>query len=406
MTQRWSAPLCLSAAAMLHCSAAKAGVWGSDPVLGVTGDYASNPVLLDVPHTAEADGAILLDAPTTYYSNDLKLSVLPSFRVGDTRSYNSVNSDYEHLTAKGEFDTERSVWTASAGVSRDSSLYQNYLVNGQSGVRRDGVLGDLNWDKSLTERIDFDTDLNWIQVRYAQASGTDSLVDYKYASIAPTLAWTATERVKLTFSANAGLYQSLDGTTRSLTENLQVGFVRALTELWSLTANAGYSRSQNRIAIDEEILVFDPFPQLVFVPVRLESSQNSYIYSASTTRQTERLTLSAIASRQEIPTGFAFLSRQNLFELKAGYALSERWSLNADAQYLNSRDPDLQKNGLFYVRTIDNFGLNASWQWTEHWTLTLGALRVTEHYASTNLNLDSNQVSITLSRKFNHLTFQ
>jgi hypothetical protein len=66
----------------------------------------------------------------------------------------------------------------------------------------------------------------------------------------------------------------------------------------------------------------------------------------------------------------------------------------------------LQKNGLFYVRTIDNFGLNASWQWTEHWTLTLGALRVTEHYASTNLNLDSNQVSITLSRKFNHLTFQ
>lgn len=406
MTLRWSAPLCLSAAAMLHANGARAAVWGMDPVLGVTGDYATNPVLLDVPNTAQTDAAAMIDAPTTFTGNDFKISVLPSFRVGDTKSYSSVNSDYEHLNIKGELDSDLSIWTANAGLSRDSSLYQNYLVNGEAGVRRDGLTADLNWDRTLTERLEVDTDVNTMRVKYAQPVGNASLVDYKYTSLLPTLAWRVSERAKLTFSASLGQYDSLDGSTRSRSENLQIGFVRPLTEIWSLTATGGYSRSQNRLDIDEEFLVFTPQgPRIVIVPLRLDSSQNASIYSAALTRHGERLTLNATASRQETPTGFAFLSRQNIAEIRADYSLTSRWSLSADVRYVGSRDPNLQ-NGQFYERNIDYFGLNAAWQWTEHWTLTLGISRVTEHYNSTALNLASNQVVATLSRKFNHISFQ
>src|SRR5271168_927652 len=141
MTQRWSASLCWPAAAMLLSSSARAGVWGMDPVLGITADYATNPVLLDIPNTAQASVALLIDAPTAFDAGNFKLSILPSFRVGDTKSYSSINSDYEHLNVKGEFDTERSVLAVTAGVTRDSSLSLNYLAeNGATGVRRDGAL--------------------------------------------------------------------------------------------------------------------------------------------------------------------------------------------------------------------------------------------------------------------------
>lgn len=413
MMQRRSAPLCLAAAAMLHSSAAKAGVWGMDPVLGLSTDYATNPALLELRNTAQTDAALLIDAPTTFNANDFKFSVLPSFRVGDTKSYSSVNSDYEHLTAKGELDTERSVLTATAGATRDSSLYLNYLADGESGVRRDGVAADLNWDRLLTERIDFSTDVNTSQVRYGSAVGTSSLVDYKYTSLAPTLAWNATERAKFTLNASAGQYDSLDGTTRSRNENLQLGFVRHLTEIWSLTATGGFSHSQNRLAVDE-YLVLTPEGIVVatapigtvleVIPVRDESTQNGAVYSVNLTRQGEQLTVNASASRQEIPTGFAFLSRQNTFALQANYALSARWSLGANASYLDSRDPQVQ-GGQVSDRKVDYFDLNASWLWTERWTLTLDAARISERAQALHIDLASKQIAVTLSRKFNHISF-
>src|SRR5271156_3527555 len=160
MIQGRSALRCLCFAATMQLSCAQAGVWGIDPLIGVVGDYSTNAQLLDVPHTAETDGALLLNAPTTYNGNGFELFVTPSFRFSNSTGYSSVTSDYEHLNAKAEFDTERSVLTAAAGVSRDSSLYYDYLIDGSTGVRRDSWTADLNWERFLTQRVDFATDVN------------------------------------------------------------------------------------------------------------------------------------------------------------------------------------------------------------------------------------------------------
>jgi len=405
MTLRGSALLCLSVAAMIYSSSPRAGVWGVDPVLGVVGDYATNPALLDVPHTAETHGALLLDSPTTYNGDAFELFVMPSFRLSDSSGYSSLASDYEHLNLKGEFDTERSVLTAAAGAARDSSLYQDYLSDGATGVRRDTLTADLNWDRLLSERVDLDGDLSSIRVKYGQAIGIPTLTDYRYLSFSPTLSWNSSERNKLTFAATLSRYNSLDGTTESRSANLQAGFVRQLTEIWSLTATAGYSRALNRLDTDEEFFVLTPNgPAIEIFPVREESSQNGTVYSVNLSRKGTLLSINAIASRQLVPSGFAYLSRQESFEVTATYSLSERWTLTADAHYLKSQDPQLQ--GGIIERTPKFLSLNANWRWTEHWTATLSASRVTERFQPPDINLASNEVTIGLSRRFNHIDFK
>src|SRR5271170_8036744 len=92
-------------AAMSMVESAKAGVWVTEPVLGVAAEYSTNPGLLYVEHTAETHGAVLLDAPTTYHGNDVSCSIQPSFRISNSSGYSSLASDYAHLTAAGEFDS-------------------------------------------------------------------------------------------------------------------------------------------------------------------------------------------------------------------------------------------------------------------------------------------------------------
>jgi len=400
-----SALRCLWFAAMMRLSCAQAGVWGIDPLIGVVGDYSTNAQLLAAPHTAGTDGALLLNAPTTYNGNAFEFFVIPSFRVSNNPGYSSVTSDYDHLTLKSEFDGERSVLTASAAVARDSSLYYDYLIDGGSGVRRDSWNGDLNWDRSFTERIDLDTDVSFTHARYAEGAGVPTLTDFKYTSLSPTFSWISSERGKLTLSGSVGSYDSLDGTTSSRNANLQIGFVRQLSEIWSLTSSVGYSRAIDRLESYEEFLEFTPTgPEIVVVPVKLESTQNGTVYSLLLNRKGERLNLNATASRQLSPTGFDYLALLTVYELNTTYACSERLSFGSDIRYVKSQIP--QQKAPTDEITPKYIGITLNWRWTERWTATFGASYVTERYSPPGATVSSREVSISLSRQFDHIKFQ
>jgi hypothetical protein len=402
---------CLAAVSMCVASSARAGVWGTDPVVGIVGDYATNPALLDIPHTAEANGALLLDAPTDYIGDGVGFYVIPDFRLSSSQGYASLASDYEHLTLKGELDTERNTLTATAGIYQDSSLYQDYLsngsgylFNGSTGVKRDTLTADLNWDRNLTERLEFDTDVNSTQVKYGQAAaGVGTLTDYRDTNIAPMLSWVSSERNKWTLSASVGRYNSFDEafeSSESRSANLQAGLVRNLSEIWSLTASAGYSRALNRQNF-LDIIPVGPFIEIV--PIREESAQNGTVFSADLNRKGERLSFDIIASRLLAPTGYAFLSEQNLFKVAATYTYSDRWSFSAGAYYQQAKNPQLQ--GGIITQTPKSISLSSNWRWTEFWTVTFAASRVTELFQPPGLTIASTEVSIKISRQFNHIKF-
>jgi len=405
MTRRGSARLCCWATAMTIASHSTAGVWGTQPVLGIAGDYASNPALLDQPNTAETHAALLLDAPTNYIGDAFKLSILPSFRLSNAEGYSSLDSDYEHLTVGSEFDTERGMVTVTGAAARDSSLLHDYLLNGSAGVRRDTTSADVNWDRQLSERFEFDSDVNWTRLRYGDVPGFATLVDYKYASITPTLTWLESERGKLTVSATLGRYESLDGTTKSTSANLQVGFVKQLSEIWSLTASGGYSRANDEFDTSEEFLEFTQNgPIIVTVPVTSKSHQNSSVYSVNLSRQTELLLFAVTASRQLTPTGFAYLSRQDNYDIKATYNESPRWVFSGALHRTNYQLPS--DSGAITDLNVTSLQLTAAWQWTEHWTLTMNASRVMDHYVASRFGINSTGVSLELSRQFNWKSLQ
>jgi hypothetical protein len=405
MTPLRSARLCSFAAVMSVASVCRAGVWAAQPVVGASADYASNPALLNLPDTAESHAAILIDAPTTYTGDAFKFSILPSFRLSNSQGYSSLDSNYGHLTAAAEFDTQRSTLTATGLLSRDSSLYHDYLLSGYTGVRRDSAIADLNWDEQLTERFDFDTDVNSTVVHYAESAGGTPLVDYKYSSLSGNLGWAASERTKLTFNTNAGRYNSLDGTTGSKSLNFQLGFVKKLSEIWTLTASAGYSRANNEIHTQEQTVEFTPDgPTLVTVPVTEKSTQNGTIYSINVSRQTPRLAINLVASRQLVPSGFAFLSLLGSYELKATYNKNERLSFSGDVHRVSYKQPETVGQDLNLNTTY--FTLSADWRMSERWTLTMNATRVTEDYVSPSLDISSNGLSIKLSRQLDWKSFQ
>jgi len=393
-----SVRLCLLGAAMLASNRSNAGVWGMQPTIGVIGDYNTNAALINAPDTAEGHAALLLDAPTAYTADAFNFTVLPSFRISNAQGYSTVDSDYSHLKTKAEWDSERTTFTALAGAARDSSLYYNYTLNGAAGVEHTTVYGDVDWARFLSERLELNADLSAQRVKYGTAVGVSTLTDYKYTSLAPTLSWTESERDKVTASLNFGLYNSIPGTTQSKSASLQFGYTHQLQELWSWSATGGYSRAVNRI--DYEI-PFGPF----LIPERLESTQNGTVFSGTITRQTARLTLSATASRNLVPTGLAYLSNQDSVALNASFALSPRWSLSGGLSETKIQNPTVQQGVAAYSARVNLLTLQTVWQWTEHWTVTGSAGHVLDDVTSSNIKVSNNSVSVQISRQFDRIAF-
>jgi len=374
-------------------NAAGAGVWVTEPVLGLAADYSSNPGLLLTDRTAETRAALLIDAPTTYHAADISLSLQPSVRISDQSGYSSVTSDYEHLNIKGEIDSELDVFTARAQLSRDSSLYYNYQFDGSTGVRRDSTLGDLSWAHSFTERLKLNVDVNSSRVQYGESAGLATLTDYRYSTLDSSIAWNAGELTTLTADANIGAYDSFDETTKSVNTDLEFGIVRQLTELWSVNATAGYSRENNAIS-----LYYGPFLLGSF-----KATNTGTVFAANLTRQTERLALTANASRSLVPTGFSFLSLQTSYQLGFHYPRTERWSFDGHVRRLQSSEP--QVSGPSVNQSFLDVGFSAAWLITEKWTLTFGASKLNARYAPPPVQVAATGFTLELSRSFNPITW-
>jgi hypothetical protein len=407
--RRWALLYSLIFAAMLRTESAGAGVWVTEPVIGVAAEYSTNPALLyDVRHSSETDGAILIDAPTTFHADNESLSIQPSFRFANRSGYSSLTSDYEHLTAVGELDTELGTLNATGEIARDSSLYYTYSSNGSAGVRRDTTSVDAAWTHAFTERLNFNWDINSSRVVYGESNAlvAQSLTDYHYSSAAPTLSWAADERTTVKLLATVGLYDSTNLQTKSVNSNAQLGVVRRLTELWTLTAAAGYSRESNSVSTYEYIPVYiGPF-LIGFEKefVHLESTENGTVFNANLTRKGELLSVTAVASRSVVPTGFAFLATQTNYGIAFDYPRTERWTFDGSLQRNSFKEPEA------FGPVIDDsylsVSLSAAWLVTEKWTLKLQATKVNARYSPPAVDVASTGVSLQLSRHFDPITWQ
>jgi hypothetical protein len=374
---------------------ASAEPWSIQPSVGAAADYESNPGLRTYDERAEEHIAAILDVPLRYDADEVEFVLRPSGRLSNKAGYDSLASNYVHLDTSAQYASDRSSATWQGELARDSSLlFLGPDLNGL-GVRRDSALTSFDWTHLLTEREQFQLDASWSQVKYAlPPSASPYLIDYRYLSGGPTWSVSVTERSTAKLNAVVAQYDALNGITASRSYNPQLEFVRQLSEIWSLTATAGYAR-----AINSEKFYFGPFFLGSF-----KATENSTTYSATLARQGERFNLSANASRALAPTGLAYLSQLESAGFTAGFTQSEYWDYRLNASWQRAVNPvsSTEKTTQHYV----NAQIAADWHWTPQWTLTLSLGRVSETFdiseafASPASSAASNIAILTVTRQF------
>lgn len=365
-----------------------AGPWSTEPVVGLAAEYASNPELLAANPQSETHAAVIADVPVNYDLDDVHFAIIPRVRYSGATGYSSVTSNYFHLDTSAKYTDELGSIGLSGAAYRDSSLlYAGEVANGV-GVRRDTTTVDANWLHSFSERLQLQIDANTARTLYSQSAALTNLVDYRYSSVLPGLAYSISERDTLRLSGAVSRYNSLNQFTTSNSDNLQVGFDRRLTELWTLSALVGYSKSTD---------------QYRFFFGNIDTTQNGAVYSVNLVRQSDVLALTATASRALTPTGFAFLSRQDSVSAHIGYNYSERWTFGVGVTWANIANPVLtggSAQSRFY-----NGDISANWYWTEQWVVTFRVSKIAQQYETQigrpSVNPTSNGVSFEISRHFN-----
>lgn len=387
--------------AVLVSSMGKAGPLSTAPLLGVMSEYSSNPYLLSAGEHAVSDVAVLFSAPTFYDLDAVHYSLLPSVRYSDGGSYASLNSNYFHLKASAAFLSDLNALTFNSAAGRDSSLYQNGLSSNGVGVRTDAASAGLDWQHSITERASLAVDAGWNRVLYSQTASSTGLVDYRYLSLGSSASYAVSELNKIQISAGVGGYSALDGMTESKSYSLQAGIERRLTEIWSFSLAAGYARSNN----SQEVF-FGPYfigtTKLgPFYLGTVKSQQDGPVYSVGLIRKGETLTLKASASRAYTPSGFEFLSRQDIAAIDLSYISTERWNFGAGVKYQNNANP--LSNGALSTTRYFSGQISANWNWTPNWTISLQTTWVQLKYEVPPMSAQSTGVSLEISRQFRRI---
>lgn len=355
-------------------------------MVGVAAEYSSNPALATVNAPSETHAALLLDMPVNYDLDTVHFAITPNVRYSDVTGYSSVTSNYLHLDTTAKLASELDTVTLAGALYQDSSLLYAGEVSNGIGVRRDTASLDLNWQHALTERTQFQLDTSAVRTRYAQTQLT-SLVDYSDAGVSPAFSYAVSEVSTLRLIGGFSRYTSLNGSTASNSDSLQLGWDQHINELWTLSATSGYSKSAD---------------QYNFGIFKLDTAQNGAVYSLKLTRQSEKLAAIFSASRALTPTGFAFLARQNSFSGLLTYNHSERLTCTAGITWADIDEPLL--TGGSSTRRFYDAIVSANWHWTEQWVLTLYVNKITQQFAGQAgqraLSPTSNGISFEISRQF------
>ena len=367
---------------------ASAEPWSIEPQLGATAGYDSNPSLREFDPSSEEHVAALFTLPLRYDGDGVAFLLSTSGRISNSPGFSSLASNYFHLDSSWQLTDELGSTTVQGELSRDSSLYHvGGLVNGV-GVRRDIGLAAGNWTRFLTERTQLLLDASWSRVNYDQPPDETSLVDYKYWSAGPTLAFATSELDTFKILSSFGQYQSQNGITESKSVNAQLGFVRQLNELWNLSLTGGYSHSTN-----SEKYYYGPY-----YLGSISSDQNGGVYSVSLVRKGEEFTFSGGVSQSLQPTGFAYLTLQDSVNLSAAYIKSERWDFSLALSWQKIHIPYLtgEQSNVRYL----NGQLTANWHWTEHWLVAMHVTRIAEQITPPPSSAASSGLSVDIVRQF------
>jgi hypothetical protein len=384
---------------------ALAGTWGEQSSVALTTLYSSNPFYL----VSEAQGAgstgLVLNLPISYTGDASTFDFIPRVRFAESFGPAQVLPDYEYLDTDWKLNEQRDSFKVSGTWHRDSTLehpFESAALHGID-VYRIEASGEAQWQHALTERDNMGVAASYTQTWYDAAAG-GALSEYRYGQISGQYSRNLSELWQGLLSLGVGRYELPNVGNITNSRFAQAGVSGALTQYWTVSAQAGYSSEQSEEQALEVVALETPFGIEYFgIPVKVDTSGGTPTYSASAERHWEYFTLNLTGARAVLPTGFGALYVQQSFGVYGQYTLSERATLTLtvhSSQLTSSLQPQ-QSGG---TRQFNGIDLGYSRQLAPQWSLTSQLSYDQQKYGQDRPTAFA--ATLTIQRQFGRIGFE
>jgi hypothetical protein len=357
--------LTLVTAAGLACAGSltvSAADWSETLDAGLNTTYNSNPRLVPGPTTADESALLAVDGSLTGQTERGQLSLTPRFSLTRFQRDHDLDINTGSLDFGALEKFERGEWTVAAQALTDSTVTSELGLSGISNVNRRHSSESLSsgFQYYSSERLAWRFQASYALTRYTDAEHF-GLTNYAFSSVQLAPAWSFSERLQGEIDLETD-HVTPDGGRAEHDYSANLLLKRKLSAQYSWEASFGRTRVDTAGA----------------------NTASSWVYSASATRQGERVRWELSVKRAVLPIGLGLLARSNQASLNVGAGLSERSSLNVSMSVMRT-DPvalDLQLNPILSVHIPVYDGaswaqVSAEWKYvlTRSWSLTAGYLQ-------------------------------
>lgn len=291
----------------------------------------------------------------TYFEHDTERLQLKLRPYGEVERYSDHRLDptsEEGIEATGTWlATERSSFTLHTLVQDASTIYSDLTTTGliHVGQRRRDEDFDGTWGFKQTERWTLQLESSYNGSDY-RGAGTSALSNYRQSLGTATENFTYTEQVILSLNASAGDAHTTGAEQSTRFESLGTGIQWQPTERVNVQGSVGLSRQTTG-----------------------GLTSNTTIGELSVSYSTELSNFALTAQRMLQPSGFGIFSQVDQATLTAAHNLSERLSLDAEAQVYRTTSAFTSPliSFTYADRTYAESHLRLNWQQTPTVTLAL-----------------------------------
>jgi hypothetical protein len=361
-------------AGALGIHAAHAAEWLVTPTARISTDYTDNPRLLQDDDAASAGAVSEMSASFLRRSERLELSLQPRVRFARYSDDASLDSDDQYVDARLGYVGERSQWSASLNLTRDTTLTSELGSTGfvESNRRHESLALSAGPSLQLTERLNAIAQAYVMESRYPDAEGT-GLVDYQYRAMSLSSGFSYSERSTFVVTVQGGELLVPDQNTRTRNGALRLGWKYEPFSLWTAEFSAGPAY------------------------VEAEHGEDSgAVFDASFLRQGERTTVSLTGSRELTPTGRGVLTRRDRVVLGTTHAFTQRLNGSVSVQWIRNQDLLPQAGIALYEVDYGRLELGMGWRFAEQWTLALALSGATQKYQSRADDAENYRASLSV----------
>ncbi len=336
-----------------------AAEWSLAPSIGVKGIYNSNLLLTPQPHGESYGYWVTPAAELAGKTERLEVSSrlasdFVGYFGGEERRLTNI-----YLPVTLRYHTEKDVFGFIGGFVRDNTLMGELRETGVvlQFTQRNQWTANPTWTRRLTERLSFQSSLQFSHTTYEGGRQQGGLVNYQVLGGTAGLLYKVTELDQIHVSGSYTSFHTIDRGFRAILPGVMATVEHTFTETISGSVFGG----PRFISTTTETILGD-----------FEAHETIWIYGANLSKQFERGLLQVNVGREVFPSGFGLLIKTDRAGISGSYQLSEAITGALDITgYLSSGATSGSLGRTIPDQRYVNISPKISWNCFEWWQVEL-----------------------------------